>query len=74
MRVSHAWRRAGSTQASWAREPQRCRRLGLGLFSAGDRARGDGQCRGAGEGRGPDREPGKREGSKQAFDFLPNFL
>lgn len=39
MRVSQAWRRVGSTQASCAREPQRCRRLGLGLFSARDRPR-----------------------------------
>lgn len=33
--VSQAWRRVGSTQASWAKEPHRRRRLGLGLFSAG---------------------------------------
>lgn len=52
MRVSQAWRRTGSTQASCAREPQRCRRLGLGLFSAGDRRRGQGQWRRAGRGEG----------------------
>lgn len=37
MRVNQAWRRTGSTQANCAREPQRCRRLGLGLFSARER-------------------------------------
>lgn len=35
MRVSQDWRREGSTQASWARDPHRHSRLGFGLFSAG---------------------------------------
>lgn len=36
MRVNQDCRRDGSTQASWAREPQRHSKLGLGLFSAED--------------------------------------
>lgn len=35
MRVNHDCSREGSTQASWAREPQRLKRLEFGLFSAG---------------------------------------
>lgn len=36
MRVNQYCRRVGSTQASWAREPHRHSKLGLGLFSAED--------------------------------------
>lgn len=35
MRVNHDCSREGSTQASWAREPHRHKRLAFGLFSAG---------------------------------------
>lgn len=66
MRVSQAWSRTGSTQASWAREPQRCRRLGLGLFSAGDRRRGQGQWKRTEERKeGANCEPGKGKGFKK---------
>lgn len=37
MRVNQDWSREGSTQASWAREPHRHKRLAFGLFSAGNK-------------------------------------
>jgi len=65
IRVSQAWRRTGSTHASCASEPQRCRRLGLGLFSARDRPRGGGQGR---------RARGKGKASIQASLGRPSKL
>lgn len=42
--VSQACSLTGSTQASWAREPQRRSRLGLGLFSAGGKVTVSDRC------------------------------